>query len=309
MNISERFLGCIIGGAIGDAYGSTFENVVKEDNSDLYYPFGKPEEQTPKWQITDDTQLTLATCEVIYENSTLDIKSFADKYLYYFKSKRITGIGSSTLKAMQELEAGGHWSLVGRKGEYAAGNGAAMRISPLAFDARISRDTIKSICNITHQNDEAYIGALCVVIAIKSILCGDWTGDENLFQLIIDQIPDTRVRDRLIHINDLNIDLQKVRELGNDGYVVNSIPLAISYASKVNELGIKEMYNQIINLGGDTDTNCSIAGQIAGTLIGFKNIPNDLIQKLKTIKEYDWIISTVYNFIKSKNWDYDFENI
>ena len=115
---------------------------------------------------------------------------------------------------------------------------------------------------------------------------------------------------KLMNNDDLyDADLEKVRELGNDGYVVNSIPLAIAYASKVKDLGMKEMYDQIIKLGGDTDTNCSIAGQIAGTLIGFKNIPNGLIQKLAALKEYDWMMSTANNFIMKKNWVYDFEKL
>lgn len=233
MKFNERFIGCIIGGVIGDAYGSAYENLVKEDKPEtIYYPFGKPKVEIPKWRITDDTQLTLATCEVIIENEILETSFFANKYLEFYKSKKITGIGASTLKAMQALEVGGHWSLVGRKGEYAAGNGAAMRIASLAFEANISRKLLKEICNITHQNDEAYVGALCVVIAIQAIINGVWTGKENLMQIIINQIPDTKVRDRLIEIDELNCNLQEVSKLGNNGYVVNSVPLAIAYASK-----------------------------------------------------------------------------
>lgn len=303
MNISERFKGCILCGAIGDAYGSVYENVSKVDNHDTtFYPFGRPEIKIPEWNITDDTQLTLATCEVIYENTTLNPIYFSNKFLDLFKSKKITGIGSSTLKAMQELEIGGHWSLVGRKGEYAAGNGAAMRIAPLAFEANISKGLIKDICNITHHNDEAYVGSLSVIIAIQSILNGLFTGEENLFNIIIEQLPDTSVRDRLIEIDNLNCNLSKIGELGNNGYVVNSVPLAIAFASKVKEIGLTEMYNQIIKIGGDTDTNCSIAGQIAGTLIGSESIPKDLLDKLKALKDYKWIDNTIDKHIVSKDW-------
>ncbi len=258
-------------------------------------------EKIPKRRITDDTQLTLATCEVITENESLEAKLFADKYLEFYKSHKITGIGASTLKALQELEAGGHWYLVGRKGEYGAGNGAAMRIAPLAFKPKVSKELIKDVCNITHQNDEAYVGALSVVIAIKSIIKGEWTGNENLLEIIIDQIPDTLIRDRLIEIDNSKSDLTILEKLGNDGYVVNSIPLAITFASKVPQMGLSEMYKQIIEIGGDTDTNCSIAGQIAGTFLGFENIPTDLLKNLSELNEFEWINRTVNNFIKKKN--------
>ncbi|MFT5306760.1 MAG: ADP-ribosyl-[dinitrogen reductase] hydrolase [Chitinophagales bacterium] len=303
MKVSERFRGCILGGAIGDAYGSAFENIIQEDTSEnTYYPFGKVKEEAPAWRITDDTQLTLATCEAIIQSKSFDPKLFAAKYLELFKAKKITGIGSSTLKAMQELEVGGHWSLVGRKGEYAAGNGAAMRIAPLGFDKDIKRSEIKDICNITHQNDEAYVGSLCVVLAIQSIINETWTGEENLIQIIIDQIPDTRVRDRLIEIDNLKCDLTEVGKLGNDGYVVNSIPLAIAFASQVPLTGIDNMFKSIIGLGGDTDTNCSIAGQIAGTLIGGQNIPTTLFNQLKDLNDYKWIDKTISDYNIYKNW-------
>ncbi|MGB5942687.1 MAG: ADP-ribosylglycohydrolase family protein [Leeuwenhoekiella sp.] len=287
MDTSDRFLGCIVGGAIGDALGSAFENIAKvDDAATTYYPFGKPEINKPVWRITDDTQLTLATCEAITENEILDAEIFAHKYLDFYKSGKITGIGASTLKALQELEVGGHWSLVGRKGEYAAGNGAAMRVAPLGFEPKISKSLIKDICNITHHNDEAYIGALCIVIAIKSIINKTWTGKENLLQIIIDKIPDTRMRDRLIEIDNIQCDLSKIGDFGTNGYVVNSVPLAIGYASQVNKIGIQSMFEQIVQLGGDTDTNCSIAGQIAGTLIGIKEIPMELTNKLKALNEF-----------------------
>jgi len=41
MIIGDRFEGCIIGGAIGDAFGSAFEGLQKVDDSDTCYPFGK----------------------------------------------------------------------------------------------------------------------------------------------------------------------------------------------------------------------------------------------------------------------------
>lgn len=303
MNISERFRGCILGGAIGDAYGSGYENISKEDNLvSTYYPFGKPDVKNPEWRITDDTQLTLATCEAIIENKILDAKFFAEKYLEYYKLRRITGIGASTLKALRELEVGGHWSLVGRKGEYGAGNGASMRIAPLGFEFNIERNLIKDICNITHQNDEAYVGSLSVVIAIQSVINETWTGKENLLQIIIEQLPDSRVRDRFVEIDSLKCDLSKIGQLGNDGYVVNSVPLAIAFASRVNEIGLSNMYKQIVEIGGDTDTNCSIAGQIAGTLIGIDNIPKDLINKLKVLDEFNWINMIVEKYLKKKNW-------
>ncbi|WP_027420341.1 ADP-ribosylglycohydrolase family protein [Crocinitomix catalasitica] len=301
MTKAERFEGCIIGGAIGDAFGSGYENI-EEEKEDTFYLFGKPKKKEPKWQITDDTQLTLATIEAMIEDEKVKPETVSNHFLKLYKQRRLRGVGASTLKALKELDFGGHWSQVGRKGEYAAGNGAAMRIAPIAFKENISNSEIRDLCIITHQNDEAYIGARCVVIAIREILNGNWNEDENLIELIIDQIPDTRVRDRLTEIKEIE-SLSKIGNLGNDGYVVNSVPLAIAAAIKSKEIGIENMFLQLIEIGGDTDTNCSIAGQIVGTLIGRKGIPENLIKKLSDLNEYNWIQMTINNLKKKENWE------
>lgn len=294
MTKKERFEGCILAGAIGDAYGSSYENIVAEED-DIFLLFGKPEISEPEWQITDDTQLTLATIESIIKEGKAIPGSIAAQMLKYYRQRTLRGLGASTLKALTELSFGGHWSQVGRRGEYAAGNGAAMRIAPIAFIESVTNSAIRDVCSITHHNDEAYIGARCVVIAIREILNGNWDGNSNLMELIIDQIPDTSVRDRLIDIR--NVDsLEEVGQKGNNGYVVNSVPLAIAAANKVTEIGLQAMFSKLIKIGGDTDTNCSIAGQIAGTLIGKAGISDNLLQQLKGLYEYDWIEKTISRF-------------
>ena len=66
----KNFEGCIIGGIIGDAWGSSYEFESVADNSKTYFFDELSKEKTEReWRITDDTQLTLATCEALCENS------------------------------------------------------------------------------------------------------------------------------------------------------------------------------------------------------------------------------------------------
>jgi ADP-ribosyl-[dinitrogen reductase] hydrolase len=165
MNQPDRILGCILGGAIGDAFGGAYENQSPPID------FTKPR----AWQLSDDTQLTLATCEAIIEaGGNIDPARIAARFVAWHRASRVTGMGASTLKALTELAAGGHWALVGRKGERAAGNGAAMRIAPLAFflDPQSFRDKqiIRDVSRITHHHEEAYAGALAIVAAIRAAL-------------------------------------------------------------------------------------------------------------------------------------------
>ncbi|KQK25772.1 hypothetical protein AR438_09250 [Chryseobacterium aquaticum] len=289
MNIQDQFEACIICGAIGDAWGSSYENEVLIDDSDVYY-LGEKTIRKRNWYITDDTQLSLATCEVLNKES-FEPENLINKFIEYYRNNKLIGIGASTLKAILDKEAGIHWSQVGRIGEFGAGNGGAMRIAPFAFFSNITRENIFDAFRITHRNDEAFAGTLAVFLSIRAILHQTWDGENNLIEIIIPELPDTLLKDRLIEINNYGSTskISEIARLGTNGYVVNSVPFAIYCSSKILELGFERMLQEIINSGGDTDTNASIAGQISGTLVGIKKIPQGLILKLTNLKDYKWI--------------------
>ncbi len=125
---------------------------------------------------------------------------------------------------MRDLDAGAHWALCGAKGERAAGNGAAMRISPLAFllDPTIDHDKqiIRDVCRITHHNDEAYVGALAIMHAMRS------SSIHDIILRAIDVLPDSRIRDRLIDINKIPGDAPTsvvATQFGASGYMLSTL--------------------------------------------------------------------------------------
>ena len=276
--LRDKVLGSILGGAIGDSLGGAYEGwqewVDIDDKVD--------------WQLSDDTQLTLATCEAIVESQgTADPAVIAAQFAVWHRARRVTGLGASTLKALIELAAGGHWALVGRKGDRAAGNGSAMRIAPLAFCLDPSepeaRRTIRDVSRITHHHEEAYAGALAVVIAVRAAGTGSWRGAENLLHLVASGLPDTEVKDRLGAIAELaeTVSLLEIaRRFGCSGYVCESVPLALCAAGRVQRLGFQPMLTELVRCGGDTDTIAAIAGQVAGALLGEKNLPKEWLARL-----------------------------
>jgi len=228
----------------------------------------------------------LATCEAISKARRIDPGSIAATFSDWFRKKRISGSGASTYKALVELAQGGHWALVGRKGEMAAGNGAAMRIAPLAFcldpgDAA-ARKLIRDVSRITHHSEEAYVGALAVTCAIRAAWDGSWK-NANLIRLVVQQLPDSSVRDRLIEIegrgNEATI-LDIAKEFGSSSYVVESIPFVFFAVGQMRKSDFSALLEAIITAGGDADTNASIAGQIIGTLIGQTGLPKEMIDRL-----------------------------
>jgi ADP-ribosyl-[dinitrogen reductase] hydrolase len=284
-NLSDRVRGCIIGGAVGDARGGPFEG----QRGPVQF------RESARWAISDESQLTLATCQAIIEAGRVSPEHIADRFLQWYRMRRITGVGASTLKALRDLDAGQHWALAGAKGERAAGNGAAMRIAPLAFcldtkdedDRRLLRD----VCRITHQNEEAYVGALAVVTAIRSLAFGHST-PTDLLEAVLSNLPDSRVRDRINELNTLSESIAGVAaKFGSSGYVAESVPLSLYAARFIARYQFDEILRMVIEAGGDTDTNASMTGQLLGTWIGASQIPERLIHSLPNVQDIERIAS------------------
>lgn len=284
----SQVLGCIIGGALGDAWGGPWEGTRGPVN------FRIP----TRSRVSDDTQLTLATCESIMERGEVDAGQVASHFAAWFATGRITGIGASTLKAMRDLVAGVHWALAGSRGEFSAGNGAAMRIAPLAFLVDPAqpkvRNAIRDVCRITHHNDEAYVGALAVVMAIRLILSGRWSAEKSFLIGVAESIPDSAVRDRIKEFLALKPSPAEIASrFGASGWVVDTVPLALYCAQFIAERPLTEVIAQAIEIGGDTDTIASITGQIAGTQAG---LPPDYTEHFSKIVDGHEIILAAERF-------------
>lgn len=71
MDFKNKLKGCLIYGAIGDAIGYKYEGSAPTQNVDLNFD----------WSISDDTQLTLATCEAIFNVEKINPEKVAGKFL------------------------------------------------------------------------------------------------------------------------------------------------------------------------------------------------------------------------------------
>lgn len=283
--MDEKIKACLITGALGDAFGSRFEQM------DL--PAGDE-----RWAFTDDTQLTVATCESILEKSGAEPGSISERFLLWYNDRRLSGLDASTLTAMVELKSGKHWAESGAEGEISSGNGAAMRIAPLAFlldplkedDQRHIRDVVR----ITHRHEDAYLGALAVVYAIRFVQ----NNRLNFISNVIRQLPESELKNRLVELS--QAPSMRIRDLGrkfgSSGTVVESIPLALFAAQQAPEIGLEKMMKELVAAGGDTDTNCSIAGQIAGVLMGLDAIPEPWMDKLRKTPNYDEFTEKIRKF-------------
>lgn len=267
----DRVRGCLWGGALGDALGARWENEVAPALPDVL----------EVGYVSDDTQLTLATASAIAgAGGVVDPAKVAAALLAWHRREGLRGVGAATAKAIRELALGGHWALVGRKGEMAAGNGAAIRVAPLALvldpRERIARMHIRDVARITHHSDEAYAGALAICIAVHdSASSRPWD-----LRRIAEELPDSRVRDTLLEVEPGESVADCAQRFGNSGYVAESVPIALHAAASFGAAGFLPMMRAIVSSGGDCDSIASMAGQVWGARHGLEALPAELIHEL-----------------------------
>src|ERR1043166_3300515 len=93
--LSERVLGCVLGGAVGDALGAPFEGLWGRcipAPAVLLAGYGEYE-GFPRGQYTDDTQLTVATLRSIVRLGHLDPEHVARSIDRLWRTQEVVGPG------------------------------------------------------------------------------------------------------------------------------------------------------------------------------------------------------------------------
>lgn len=295
VSLKERVVGSLLGGAIGDAWGSPYENrkgPLRFSISDYL-------------ELTDDTQFTLATCESVLEHGDAIPENIAGRFCELYQQGRVRGIGAGTLKAMRDLAAGIHWAQAGATGEYAAGTGAAMRVAPLAFlttaEGQLNRTLLRDVCRITHRNDEAYAGALAIAACLNAITRGAWSAERSFLQIAAESIPDSSVRDRILELHSFTGEIAQAGVLfGTSGYVVDAVPFSLFCAQKIQEKPLLAVLAETIQAGGDTDTIASMTGQLAGCVQGTSEELQTAAAKIEESAEMFGVIEGFGEWVEEK---------
>jgi ADP-ribosyl-[dinitrogen reductase] hydrolase len=312
----DEVLGCIYGVIVGDALGTTYEF---EKAKNIKLPkklniIGKGPFKVAKGQVTDDSEMTIALFRSIYKNKKYDKEDVAKAYIRWIKSDP-ADVGLTTQKAL--LNAKNYKDTVRNAKKYnqnSLSNGFLMRIMPLAIVGMgliaPNKDLdkyIKEEVLMTHPDKLCYYTAkLYVKILIYLMLKGELYKDkkENVHNMSNESIEKEALRiideDEFINSSALKrlvLSSRKTPHYVNRfvsgsydidgeymGFMFISLQIAFYelYNAKSYEAGMRD----IIKYGGDTDTNCAIAGAMLGAKFGYDNIPKRWIKAVEEAK-YD----------------------
>jgi ADP-ribosylglycohydrolase len=136
-SVDDRFVGCLLGLAIGYALGMPVEgrsaDGIRWRHGVLSDFRPSPARGSCAGQFTDDTQMMLMHAESILATGGIDGDDLARRLIAWLHSGEVRGIGRSTFQAIKRLQRGTHWSESGRTGKFTAENGTAMRIAPIGL--------------------------------------------------------------------------------------------------------------------------------------------------------------------------------
>lgn len=271
--------------ALGNAYGNRFEK------SDL--PAG--EEQ---WHFNEEFGMTLAVCEGLLKEKEARADAIAEKIQQWYRDSQLAGLGAETLQTLSQLVNGDHWSAAGSQREPTNGNGAAIRLVPLAFMidpfTQDGQSLIAEVCERIYHNEEAFHGALAIAMAIRLVQ----NDRHNFIQGILKHLPAGEVFDRLQEISQGAVErIHKVgKRFSGDPRALDTVPLAIYAAQQAPEIGLNSMMNDIVMAGGDSDALCALAGAIAGAYLGPDAISEDWMSKIKASPDFEEYNQTIRDF-------------
>ncbi|MDY4041314.1 MAG: ADP-ribosylglycohydrolase family protein [Collinsella sp.] len=246
--------GCVYGSAVGDALGVPFEFMGRGSFrcTDMvgYGTHGKP---AGTW--SDDTSMTIATCDSIRELGRIDADDMRARF------ERWIFDGAYTVDGVFDFGGTTHRALAGGSGCAGVrdnGNGSLMRIAPLAF-AGATDDEVREVSAITHAHETSTGACVRLVRALRS-LAGGAPPEEVARACGVDASA-------------------PVEEVRSSGYVIHTLEAALWCLARTTCYA--ECVLAAVNLGGDTDTTAAVAGALAGTAYGESSIPDRWVGALR----------------------------
>jgi len=284
-SLADKFAGSLLGLALGDCLGASWEGYRGTEVAEAYYDgrFDPVNLRISEW--TDDTAMAMATAQSIVDTGVVDGSDLAAKYLAWFESGG-RGIGRATYHSMRRLQSGTPWHEAGQKGEYASGNGVAMRIAPVgllhARDLSGLAEDCRTCGVITHRNEDAIAGAVAIAYAVATAAAGKLSIDTLAVQMS-SVASSPRVSSLILRAGELvevgQSPLEALSELGLGGSVYETVPTVVYCVMRWPDDPVKGLVSAVVN-GGDTDTRAAMVGAIWGAQRGTSAWPAYWLKEL-----------------------------
>jgi ADP-ribosyl-[dinitrogen reductase] hydrolase len=289
MMVEDRFAGCLLGLACGDALGAAREFMPRGTFSPLTDMVGGGPHGLNPGEWTDDTSMALCLAESLIECYGHDPLDQMNRYCdwkdhgYLSSTGDCFDIGNTILAALNQFQQTGD-PISGSTDPYSAGNGSIMRLAPVPMyyhgDIEKVVDSSAESSKTTHGAPEAVDACRLFGVMLSKSLAG-MSKEE-----ILDQNDYEPVTPKLRAIAKGSYKEKAESQVVGSGYVVQSLEAALYCFYQTTNY--RDAILQAANLGDDADTTAAVCGQIAGAYYGKSGIPNswlDLVSWREYIEE------------------------
>jgi len=278
----DRFRGCLLGLAVGDAVGTAVELMPRGSFPPVVDMVGGGPFNLKPGEWTDDTSMALCLAASLAECGRFDPSDQMGRYArwletgYMSSNGRVFDCGLTTARAIQGFrETGSPFS--GPTSPGSAGNGCIMRLAPVPMFCHPDRDRTIELCaesaRTTHGAEECLDACRLLGDILFGALSG-WSKEEVLGATFPPDLRSPRVRE----IAERRYQGKPWDGVRGSGYVVESLEAALwcfwrtdSYRSAILTAA---------SLGDDADTTAAVCGQVAGAFYGESGIPAQWLDRL-----------------------------
>ncbi len=287
-NLEAKFVGGLVGTALGDAVGQRafglFDSAALESRiasiQDLFY--------------TDDTAMAIGIAQVLAAEGRLEPERLGRQFHENYRREPWRGYaqGPPELFAIVEQHQLSYREAATRlyQGQGSFGNGGAMRIAPVGLfhaDSAELDEIARTSAEVTHAHPLGQDGAAVQAAAIAqatSLDSGDPFSPDRFCEKLKEVARTTEMSAKI----ELAIDLlrrearpdEAADELGQSVAVHESQPFAL-YAFLLNPKSYKDCVMTAVLNGGDCDTLGAMSGAIAGAYLGAAMLPIEWVAKLE----------------------------
>lgn len=293
----DRFLGCLLGLACGDAVGTTVEFKPRGTFTPLTDMVGGGPFNLEVGQWTDDTSMALCLASSLLEQADFDVHDQMLRYErwqtqgYWSSNGRCFDIGNTVSQALRRFKQTGD-AIAGSTAAHSAGNGSIMRLAPIpmfyfsASQAQVEQQAAAS--SITTHGAIECVDACRLLAAILQRALGGEPKEAVLFS-------DNQAfvgTEKIVAIAQGEYRDKAASDIRGTGYVVDSLEAALWCFYHTDSFG--EAILLAANLGDDADTTAAICGQVAGAFYGKSGIPSSWLAHLTMSEEISQIALTLY---------------
>ncbi len=264
-----RALAAFLGFAIGDALGATVEFMTRGEIAAAYgvhcRMIGGGWLKLKPGAVTDDTQMALALGRSLVRRGGFDAQDVCEEFAAWLRSGP-ADVGNTCRRGIRRYIV--HGTTMGAFSEGDAGNGAAMRVAPIALatlgrpDAAI--EWTLGQCRVTHHHPLSDAASLALVRMAQALISGEGApGARSAAEMLIDAQP--------------AFAFAPYRGLST-AFIVDTMQTILH--CYFGTTSFSDCLVKTVNQGGDADTTGALAGMLAGASYGLAAIPQEWLARL-----------------------------